>query len=128
MKKILVIEDDPILSRSVAGGLEDEGFSVSRAMDGEEGLSKAFAEHPDLILLDVNLPKVNGLKVFDELRARQPWRRTPVIVFTVVEPDDSIMALITKNEPVYYLIKSKYTVADIVGKIKDIMRERYSSG
>ena len=80
MPKILIIEDEPDMALGLRDNCEYEGYEVSVARDGEEGLSRALAERPDLILLDVMLPKLSGLDVCRTLRGR--GADTPVIMLT----------------------------------------------
>ena len=75
MKRILVIEDEPQMLLGLRDNLELEGYEVQTASDGEEGLARAASFSPDLVILDVMLPKKNGFDVCRELRARPPRAR-----------------------------------------------------
>src|SRR5436190_11734378 len=79
-KRILVIEDEPQMLLGLRDNLELEGYEVVTAADGEDGLAKAIATAPDLVILDVTLPRKNGFEVCRELRARA--NPTPVVMLT----------------------------------------------
>lgn len=81
-KKILVIDDEPDLLEAAVITLKEVGFEVVTALDGEEGLKKALEEKPDLILLDLILPKMDGFKVIQELRYAMSAQPIPVIILT----------------------------------------------
>ena len=120
-KKLLVVEDDLILRRALTDELTGEGFRVFQAGDGEAGLQMAFQERPDLILLDIIMPKFDGLTVMQKIR-RDEWGKTvPIIIFTVLEPDDTILKIIDKNAPAHYLVKSKWKLEDVVKKVKAVL-------
>ncbi len=118
--KIAVIEDDEVTSKSLAGELEDAGFNVVAAFDGERGLQLVLKEKPDLVLLDIVMPKMDGMMMMSKLRESGEFgKRIPIILLTNLNANDKIMAGVTKNEPSYYLVKSNYGVADVVEKVKN---------
>src|SRR5688572_33132735 len=80
--KVLIVDDDAFLSGIYATKLELEGFQVVSARDGEEGLKAAMREKPDLILLDVLMPKLDGFEVLKRLKAEAEFKATPVIMLT----------------------------------------------
>lgn len=116
MKKILLVEDDPALSSTLGDTLVQEGFEVVRAKDGEEGLTNALGGHPDMILLDIILPKMNGLMLLGKLR-EDPWGKTvPVIILSNLgEPTMVAAAIDNVND---YLVKVDWKIEDVVKKIK----------
>lgn len=123
-KKILVIEeveDDASLGNVLHDKLGLEGFRVLEAKDGEEGLEIALSEHPDLILLDIIMPKMDGMTMMKKLRETNAWGKSvPIILLTNLSADDEkINKAITDNEPAYYLVKANYTISDLVEKIKE---------
>jgi CheY-like chemotaxis protein len=81
-KRILIVEDDRFLRRACQVRLEQQGYTILTAMDGEEGLRVARAEAPDLILLDLLMPKLNGVEVLRILRAEDGTRTIPVLVLS----------------------------------------------
>lgn len=83
-KRILLIEDEADLVMTTRFRLEDAGYEVVAAMDGQEGLDMVKDGKPDLILLDLMLPKMNGYKVFKVLRADARYSKIPIIMFTAL--------------------------------------------
>jgi CheY-like chemotaxis protein len=81
-KRILVVDDEPDVRNYIATCIEDAGFQVDTAADGQEALEKVFADPPDLMTLDMVMPKKSGIKVLRELRAEERFANLPVIVVT----------------------------------------------
>lgn len=117
---IEVIEDDPTLSTALADNLTNEGFQVIRAKDGQEGLNMALSERPDLILLDLRLPKMDGLIILDKLR-QDPWgKNVEVIVLSnSSNPNDVASAIDSVNE---YLVKVDWKIEDIIKKVREKLK------
>ena len=90
--KILLVDDEPSLVKIVSKRLEAEGFDVRVAMDGEEALRQVAVEHPELIILDVMLPKLSGYEVCRQLKWDARYQRIPVLLFTakVQERDEKV--------------------------------------
>ncbi len=120
-KKILIIEDDLPLKKILSDRLIKEGFEVIGAEDGEAGLSMALAEHPDLILLNNRLPKMDGITVMEKLREDAWGANVPIIILTNYEADDAMLKAIVKHRPSYYLVKTSWKLDDIVKKIKEVL-------
>ena len=93
MVRVLIIEDDPASLDLVTRIVQDMGHSVITADNGREGVRRALAQSPDLILLDQHLPDVPGWIVVGELRAHEAFRRTPIIAVSAGTADDSARAL-----------------------------------
>jgi two-component system response regulator VicR len=129
-KMVLVIEtidDEAPIQKVLHDKLTLEGFKVLGAKDGEEGLSMALNEHPDIILLDLLMPKMDGLTMMKKLRQTGEWgKKVPIILLTNLSPDDEkINKAITKDEPAYYLVKSNFTMESLVEKIKERLSRMY---
>lgn len=122
MKKILIIEDEAALREVLADTVKQGGFMAIEAADGEEGLSVALSEHPDLILLDILMPKIDGVTVLKKLREDKWGKSVPVIMLTNVD-DDKHVEEIVKHGASYYFIKTKISLVDVVSKIQDLLRE-----
>lgn len=122
-KKIIVIEDDPILSKALNIELVGNGFDVVSSENGEKGLCVVLAEHPDLILLDLVMPKMDGMTMLEKLRDN-PWGRTvPVIILTnLSSADEKRNKDITKLEPTYYFMKTEIRLEELVEKIKEKLK------
>ena len=117
-QKIGLIEDDRILSDALSGGLKDAGFRVERAFDGEEGLAMVLAKKPDLILLNILLPKMDGLTVAKKLKSDPATKEIPIIILTVLEKSEPVATALESG--VYeYLVKSKFKVEDIVKRVQE---------
>lgn len=82
MKKILIIEDDPIVAHIYRTRLEKEGYEVENATDGQSGFYRIYEFRPDAVLLDLMLPKMNGVEILKKIRAQSQFQQTPIIVFT----------------------------------------------
>lgn len=116
-KLILVVDDDEVLATSLGNILAKENFGVHVARDGEEGLTIAFRTHPDLILLDILLPKMDGMAVLKKLREDEWGKNVPVIVLTnLSEPKHLVVSPDDKSD---YLIKADFGLHDIAQKIKE---------
>lgn len=119
---ILVVEDEKIITNTLAEKLTGEGFEVLKAYDGIEGFTLAMNEHPHLILLDLLMPKMDGMSMLKELR-KDDWGKTvPVIILTNLSAtDEERNKDITKLEPSYYFMKTDKTMEEIVEKSKEIL-------
>jgi len=116
--KIVLIEDDAILSKVIYKELIDAGFDVKCAFDGEEGLKVVKSEKPNLILLDIILPKKNGFEVLLELRKSQEMCDYPVIMLTMLNSDEYIKRAFESGAS-DYIVKGQHSVSEIIEKIKD---------
>lgn len=115
--KILVVEDDPFLLKILDVKLNQEGFNVIKATDGEKGISLAFREMPDLILLDLILPKKDGFRVLEELKENSKTRDIPVLILSNLGQESDIERG-TKLGAVDYLIKTRFSINAVIEKIK----------
>lgn len=123
MKKILIVEDEEEVTRAISDALTNQDFTTVLAKDGEEGLEIALKEHPDLILLDILMPKMDGMVMLQKLRQDAWGKTTPVIILTNVSPNaNSIINSVLQNEPAYYLVKSDVKLEGIVEKIKEVLK------
>ena len=120
-KTILIIEDEKLLLNTLAEKFESEGFIVIRADDGEEGLQKAKAVEPDIILLDILMPKMDGLTMLNNLRHDGWAKGIPVFILTNVE-DQAKMASAVDNLAQGYFIKSNWKLEDIVSEVKEKLK------
>lgn len=122
MKKILFIEDESALQRAVTSVLTHEGYQTFSAMDGEAGLQITHKEMPDLILLDLIIPKKDGFNVLAELKQDPTTARIPVIVLTNLEGSAEVERALTLGATTY-LVKTNYKLEEVVEKIKSILKE-----
>jgi len=120
MKKILIIEDEKILSDMYAEKFQQAGFSVVSAPEAEDGLEVAKKEKPDLIILDILLPKGDGISFLQKMREESGLSLTPVVVFSNFDDPPTKKAAFRLGAK-EYLIKTNYTPREIVEKIKEIL-------
>lgn len=116
--KILIIEDESSLQDSLGEFLSMEKFETVSAFNGEDGIALAKKEKPDLILLDIVLPKKNGFEVLEEIKKNKETEKIPVILLTNLESTEDVNRAFDFGVTTY-LIKSSYTLEDIVRKIKE---------
>jgi len=117
---VLVVEDEEALATLLDYNLDKEGFRVERAGDGEEGLLKVEEETPDLILLDWMLPKVSGVEVCRQLRAKPETRRTPILMLTARgEETDKVRGLDTGADD--YVVKP-FAMSELTARIRALLR------
>jgi CheY-like chemotaxis protein len=121
-KTILVVEDEMSVQNALADKFEREGFEVLRAKDGAEGLKAAIGKRPSIILLDIAMPKMDGIEMMRRLREENEYGKSvPVIILTNLTADDKITWAVAKDEPAYYLIKSDWRIEDVVGKVRETL-------
>lgn len=120
-KVVLVIEDHVPVRVALVDKLKKEGVKTLEAKDGEEGLAMALANKPDLILLDLIMPRMSGMAMLEKLRKDEWGKKVPVIILTNLSPDDKIMREVIETEPAYYLVKADWKIEDVVAKAKDFL-------
>ncbi len=116
-KKILLVEDDDNLANVYLARLEVEGFEVRRVPNGEDALASAIEFKPDLVLLDVMMPKVSGFDVLDILRNTPETANLKIIMLTALSQDND-KARANQLGADDYLVKSQVVIADVVDRIK----------
>jgi DNA-binding response OmpR family regulator len=116
-KKILLVEDDDALASVYQTRLDAEGFELKRVPNGEEALAAALEFKPDLILLDVMMPKVSGFDVLDILRNTPETTNVKIIMLTALSQDSDRERAESLGVD-DYLVKSQVVIADVVEKIK----------
>ena len=121
MIKILIVEDDPLMARLYQKAFEFEGYQVEVAGDGEEGFRKALEINPTIILLDIMMPKMNGLQVLQKLKDDEKSKKIPVIILTnLAGEQDSETAL--SLGAVKYIVKSEYEPKQVTDLVKEIIK------
>ena len=118
MKTILFVEDEPTLQKTLSLALEQEGYTVKNALDGEIGLNLAKEIKPDLILLDLILPKMDGFEVLDELKKDDSTKSIPVIVLTNLESSQDIEKALVLGANTY-LVKANYDLKEVIDKVRE---------
>jgi two-component system copper resistance phosphate regulon response regulator CusR len=122
--RILVIEDEKKVARFIKKGLEEEGYAVDLASDGEEGLARVLDQVHDLIILDIALPKIDGLQVLKKLRERKV--PTPVLLLTVrATIEDKVLGLDSGADD--YLTKP-FAFQELLARIRALLRRKAEVG
>lgn len=122
-KKIILIEDDEILSKVLYEELTEAGFNVTRLFDGEAGLDAVKSQKPDLVLLDLMLPKMHGFDVLTEIKKSPETSSIPLIILTMLGSDEDIKKGLRLGAD-DYIVKTQHTVSEIIEKIKNFLEER----
>lgn len=122
MKKILIIEDDKFLRELISQKISKEGYEIAEAVDGEKGIESVKSEKPDLILLDLILPGIDGFEVLDRIKSDPEAAQIPVIILSNLGQRDDIEKGL-KMGATDFLIKAHFTPAEIIEKIKSVTRE-----
>lgn len=120
MAKILLVDDDKLMIKMYQGKFEDDGFDVAVATDGQMGLNKALEFKPDLILLDIMMPRVNGLEMLKNLKNNGTTKNIPVILLTNVGGEEDANQGLSMGA-VAYMVKAHYDAKDVVAKVKEIL-------
>ncbi len=119
-KKILIIEDDKFLRELIAQKLLKEGYDIIEMVDGEKGLKSVKEDKPDLVLLDLILPGIDGFEVLSEMKEDLALSQIPVIVLSNLGQKDDIERAL-KLGAIDYMIKAHFTPAEIIEKIKGVL-------
>ncbi|MDE2590306.1 MAG: response regulator [Patescibacteria group bacterium] len=120
-KTVLLVEDDSILSEMYQSKLNREGFEVITADNGENGLSLALQIHPEIILLDILMPKMDGMTLMKKLREDHWGQNVPIIILTNLNMNDKISQGISKDHPTYFFMKTEVTPSDVVDRVKEVL-------
>lgn len=119
-KRILIVDDEEDLVMAVSFRLEMEGYEVITAGDGQAALDKVESEHPDLIILDLMLPKVNGYKVCGLLKADSRYKKIPIVMFTARAQDADIKMSEEVGADSY--ITKPFEPVVLMATIKDLLK------
>ncbi len=122
MKKILFIEDESALQKTLGDTLKKKGYDVIGALDGESGLRMAKLKKPDLILLDLILPKMDGFEVLEKLKEDEETKEIPIIILTNLERMQDIEKALELGAKTF-LVKANYTLEEVVEKVKKALGE-----
>lgn len=125
MKTILFIEDEQALQKTLGEALRQEGFNIISALDGEIGLRLAQGKKPNLILLDLILPKINGFEVLKQLKDSPETKDIPVIVLSNLESVGDVQKVIELGATTY-LVKTNYQLEEVVEKVKKALPQQDS--
>ncbi len=119
-KKILLIEDDPFLTEIYVTKFEQAGYSVEVAEDGKSGYEKVKEMKPDIVLLDIVLPNMEGFEVTEKIKNDPEAKDVMVIMLTNLGSDEDIQKANNKGAD-GYIVKSRYTPSEIVSRVEEII-------
>ncbi len=118
-KKILVVEDEIAMQKALVDKLARNGFRTVTADDGETGLKTALNEHPDLIIIDIIMPKIDGISMVKKLREDTKWgANVPVIMLTNLSDPDSVSE-VAEYGVFDFLVKTDWKLDDVVALVKE---------
>ena len=123
MKKILLAEDDSVLREMYRLKLKNHGFGVITASDGAEALAIAMSQRPDLVILDVKMPRLTGLEVMQKLRANSWGKDVLIIILTAFDTTEAALKQIATEHPAYYLVKDRITPDELMEKVKELLKD-----
>ena len=118
-QRILLVDDEPSIVKMVGKRLEIEGFDVLVAVDGQEGLAKAQAEHPDLIILDLMLPKLNGYEICTMLKQDTRYQKIPIVLFTAKAQEKDEKLGIECGANAY--VRKPFRAQELLEKIRSLL-------
>lgn len=122
-KRVLIVEDEETMQKAISEAFANQAFTTLTANNGEEGLDIALKQHPDLIIADILMPKMDGMIMLQELRKDEWGKKVPVIILTNVSPNSSyVINSVLQNEPAYYLVKADVKLEGIVVKAKEVLK------
>jgi DNA-binding response OmpR family regulator len=117
--RVLVIEDDRFLQKILLMKFVAEGFVVQGSSDGEDGLKQMLAEPPDLVVLDLILPKMNGFEVLTEMKTNSITKNIPVVILSNLGQEEDIRRVMELGA-LEFLVKSNHSIMEVVGKVKEV--------
>ncbi len=121
--RVLIVEDEEILLTALSEELKQEGFQVLGAKDGAEGVEKAKSEKPDLILLDLVMPRLDGIGALKLLKEGEETKDIPVVILTNLSDYDKISDALSLGA-MDYLVKANYRLEELVNKIKTVLERQ----
>jgi DNA-binding response OmpR family regulator len=121
MNNVLIVEDEEFLMRVLKDSLIAEGYSVATARNGEEAIGKIEKNVPDLVMLDIVLPKADGFQVLKELKMHPVWKMIPVIMLSNLDEDRTIKHALEMGADEYF-IKSQHPIQEVVDCASDYLQ------
>jgi DNA-binding response OmpR family regulator len=125
-QKIMIVDDDPSLGDLYQNVFKTEGYDVVWVSDGENALARILEEKPDLILLDIMMPKIQGLDVLDIVKATPQTEKTKIVVMSALS-DEEIINKAKEYGAVDFLVKSKVDMGMVVKRVKEILADSAAS-
>jgi len=122
-KKVLIVEDEPTLKNILVDKLTSKGYEVSFALNGKEGLNVALKIHPDIIILDIIMPVMDGISMLDELR-KDAWGKTAEVIVLTNLTDPQKEVKVTQQGVCNYLIKCDMTLDQVVSVVEEKLKAK----
>jgi CheY-like chemotaxis protein len=122
MTKVLIVEDDVFLRKMYTKKFQVNGFEIETASNGQEGLQKMSSFSPDIVLMDVMMPKLNGIEAIEKAKADENLKHIPILVLTNLSSAEDADTAVKKGAKAY-LIKSEHTPTQIVEKVKKYLHK-----
>jgi len=119
-KKVMIIEDDRFLSSLIKARLEKDGFAIAQAFDGEEAIKLLKQVRPDVVVLDLIMPRVTGFEVLEAISINPELNRVPVVILSNLAQDSDIQKAKGLGA-IEYFVKVRVSIDDLVNKIKSIL-------
>jgi DNA-binding response OmpR family regulator len=119
---VALVEDDPLIAEMYTTKFTKEGYDIRHAADGFAGLEMVKKEKPDIILLDIIMPKLDGFQVLQELRKIAEFKETPVVMLTNLGQEEDVQKG-RQYGATDYFIKTNFTPAAIVDKVKNLLKD-----
>ncbi len=119
-KTILLVEDEEAMQKTFSEILQEEGYTVLSAMNGEDGFEMAKSNHPDLIMLDLILPRKDGFEVLKLLKATEETKQIPVVILTNLEGSSDVEKALELGATTY-LVKANYSLEEVVKKVRSLI-------
>ena len=123
-QRILIIDDDPLIARMYENKLKVDGYDVDVAVNGEEALSRALHHRPDLIFLDIMMPKMNGVETLKHLKANTHTQDIPVIILTNLGDREDDIEKAKELGALDYLVKSKISLKELSERTQKVLKGR----
>ena len=123
-KTILIIENEIAMSKALRAKLKLDGFEIIQAGNGEEGLEMALNKHPDLIMLDIIMPKMNGIEVLKKIRKNKKWGAEAKIIMLSNLNDVESVSKVAQYKVYDFLVKTDWRLDDIAKLVKNKLRDR----
>jgi CheY-like chemotaxis protein len=121
-KRVLLVEDDRFLRKAAEAMLRKHGFQVTSAQDGEEGLRAARLSPPDIVLLDLIMPKMGGFQVLEALKADEQTRHLPVVIMSNLGQEADVQRAMDSGA-IGYVVKANVALQDLVAKVERLLAE-----
>jgi DNA-binding response OmpR family regulator len=118
-KTVLVVEDDVALRKVLCDRLTDDGFNVTQAADGEEGLLQTTIRHPDIIILDIFMPKMDGISMLAKLRSTDEWGKNVRVIVLTNSTDAETISKVAGFGATEFLIKSEWGLEALVARVRE---------